>query len=220
MQNSFEKEILGKQKKKIEKMNSCNQAYEVDILGKKVVVLPKVFYPGTDTELLITTIDIRPDEIVLEVCSGTGVISLFAAERAKEVIATDINPNAIKNIKENAKKYGFERKINAIQANLFPNIKKQFEVIIINPPYTDHEAQNFEEQAFWDKDHQIVKRFFKEASTYLTDKGRIYLSWANFAGFDFIEKLAKEYNYTMKKIAETKEEGEIIFRVYEIHKGQ
>lgn len=210
----FSSEILEQQRKKIESMKYCAQAYEISILDRKVTVLPKVFSPATDTVLLINAIKIQSGETVLEACAGTGVISLFAAEKAKNVIATDVNLQAVKNIEENVKKYGLKN-LKAVQADLFPG-RKKFDVIIINPPYTDHGAQDIVEQAFWDKDHCVIKKFFKNARKHLTAKGRIYLTWANFAGFEFIENLAKLNGYFAKKISERKKDDDIIFRAYEL----
>jgi len=217
-EESFRKEILVRQRKKIEVMKSCRKPYSVELLGKKIVVFPSVFYPAIDTKLLITAADVRPDETVLEPCAGTGAISIFLAEKAKQVVATDVNPAAVRNIEENARKHRIQDKIRVYQADLFPRIKKKFDVIVINPPYTDNPTRNFVEQAFWDEQHKVVKRFFKRAARHLAENGRIFLSWANFAGFDFIENLAKEHKFVLKNVGETTN-GKITFRVYEIKKS-
>ena len=195
-------------------MEKCNEPYNVDVLGKSIVVLPGVFYPASDTELLINSAKVKSDDKVLETFAGTGAISIFFAQFAKEVIAVDINPQAIKNIQENIKLHKLSKKMKAFQADIFPNERK-FDVILINPPYADKEAKNLIEKAFFDKDHNIIKRFFKEAKNYLNHEGRIYSTWSNFADFEFIENLVKENKYSIVQIAETTKDMKV-YRVYEI----
>lgn len=208
-------EILNLQTKKLEKMKNCKEPYEVSVLGKNIIVLPEVFYPASDTELLIKTVKPRPGITALEPFSGTGVISIFLAQYAKKVIATDINHAAIENIKANIKKYNLEEKIKVEEIDIFPKGNQKFDLIIINPPYTDNAAKDNIEKATWDKEHTTVKRFFKEAKNYLNPNGKIYTSWANFADFDFIENQFKINNYKFKAIAELKKDIKL-YRIYQL----
>ena len=184
-----------------------------------MIVLPTVFYPATDTILLIETVlnenIITEKSIVLEPCAGTGVISLFLAEKAQRVVATDINKLAIKNIIVNSQKYNLFHKIIAMNADVFPALSLKYDLIVINPPYTDKEAGDDVERAFWDKGHNTVRKLLNEGRTYLSAEGKIYLSWANFADFYFIEHLAAEEGYEIVLKAERVKE-EKIYRVYEL----
>ncbi len=210
-----QKDIIPLQQAKIKRIQETVTPYPVHILGKEILVYPHVFYPATDTELIIKTIHITSQETVLDVCAGTGVIGLFAAAYAKKVIATDINPDAIKNIQANIIQWDITQKMQAAQTDIFPLTQERFDVIIANPPYTNHPATNIIEQAFWDQDHQMVRRFLRDAYKHLTTNGRIYLSWANFADFTFIEELIHTHHYTIINCAEQKKE-EKIYRVYEL----
>jgi HemK-related putative methylase len=207
-------EIIFLQNKKINSMKT-NPSQEINFLGKDIIILPNVFYPATDTELIINTVEIKPEDVVLEPCSGTGIISLFLAEKAKLVVATDINPDAVKNIEVNFKKYNLKN-VKVLNADLFPELDIKYDKIVINPPYTDKEAKDVVEKAFWDKEHSVVKKFFREARNYLNKNGTIYLSWANFADFNFIEKLAEDSGYTALILSEL-EKGNKSYRVYQIN---
>lgn len=209
-----EKAIMG-QSKKANKMKVVNVPYEVEVFGKKIIVFPHVFYPAIDTELLIQSIQIKPNERVLEPFAGTGAISIFLFPNASTIVSTDINPFAVKNMQENIRLHGLEKKVKAIHTDIFPNGEEKFDVIVANPPYSAHEAKNVEEKSMWDKDHETVKRFLEEAKNYLKPNGRIYCSWANFADFEFFEDLAKANQYSIKSINEIKNDWQI-FRVYEI----
>ncbi len=215
MQSDLLKQTYVLQKTKIEKMKSCKGAYKVEVLNKEIIVHPNVFYPATDTKLLINSITPHPEDTCLETFAGTGCIAIFLALNSKEVVATDINPDAIKNIEANIKLYNLENKMKALHADIFPNINKKFDIIALNPPYSDFEANDVVEKALWDKDHKSLHTFFKEARNYLTLKGTIYSTWANFADFDFFIDLVKKYNYTIKQINEITKDMKI-YRVFEI----
>ncbi len=196
-------------------MRTCEKPYTKKILGKKIRVNPGVFYPASDTKLLIKSIRVYPHEKILEAFAGTGAISIFCALKAGEIMATDINPKAIENINENIHMHKLERKMKAVCANIFPVKIEEFDVIILNPPYTDKKARNFIEKSMLDENHTTIKRFFKKARRYLAPKGRIYASWANFADFFFFEKLIRKNGFQFKRIHSLSKDGKT-YRTYKI----
>lgn len=202
------------QVKRIANMKFAEKPYLVKVLDKDLIVLPNVFYPGKDTILLINTIKTKSTDTILEAFAGSGAIAVFLAQNATKVMATDINSQAVKNIKQNICKYNLDNKIEALQTDIFP-IEGKFDVIVANPPYTDNDAKDAVEKSCWDKNHETVIKFFKSAKNYLSPNGKIYCSWANFADFDFFEELLKENNYSFKQINSLKDEW-IEYRVYEI----
>lgn len=54
---------------------------------------------GSFIELLLNNADLQPGEQVLDVAAGTGVLSLAAAERGAQVLATDFSPLMIEKLK-------------------------------------------------------------------------------------------------------------------------
>lgn len=202
------------QLKRIAKMKSVEKPYLVKVLDKDIIVLPNVFYPGKDTILLINTIKTKSTDTILEAFAGTGAIAIFLAPNATKVIATDINPEAIKNIEQNIHKYYLDNKIEVLQTDIFPTEGK-FDIIVANPPYTNNNTIDIIEKSCWDKNHETVIKFFKQAKNYLLSGGKIYCSWANFADFNFFEKLLNENKYSFKQINTLKDEW-IEYRVYEI----
>jgi release factor glutamine methyltransferase len=197
------------QKKYIKKVKSLDKPYEVKALGISLIVLPKVYAPGDDSLLMAKKMKIRKSDHVLDLCSGSGIVAIVAAKIARKVVASDISPNAVKTVKINAKKLGLKN-IEVVQSDLFQNIKERFDVITINPPYSDRKAKDRVERMFWDLGNRTTKRFFKEAKSFLKPGGRIYFGWANFADLDIKlpNKLAKQFGFSIKKIAEVKPKGE------------
>jgi len=141
---------------------------------KYFYVLPGVVTPSIQSIFLLEHTTIRPGETVLDIGSGSGVQAIFAAEKAKHVIATDIDHAAVANTRFNVDGHNLQNKIDVRQGDLFAPIKKteQFDVIIFNISY----PYDADSQWLW----EIHERFFREAHNYLKPGGRIYYQagWA------------------------------------------
>ena len=210
--------ILKLQEQYIAKMKTSAKQYAMNHKGKNVIIQPKVFPPYLDSFLLIESMAIKENDLVLDVCSGTGIVALFACDKAKRVIATDISPYAVKNINENIKLHALHHKMEAIETDLFPTeINTKFDVITINPPYTDHKANTIEEKSVWDENNQTIKNFFKALDSFIANNGRVYLSWADFADINLIENLCSKHSYNYK-IIQRKKDNTSLFVVFEIRK--
>jgi len=69
-------------------------------------------------------------------CTGSGVLSLFAAEKARRVIGTDINRRAIEFASLNAQLNGVGPKIELRLGDLFEPVGgMRFDAILANPPF-------------------------------------------------------------------------------------
>jgi predicted RNA methylase len=117
-------------------------------LGAEIVVLPGVFEP-TEAEIRVLPYmeqerDLFPGSAVLEIGTGSGIISLFAAKLgAKRVVSTDINEAAIACANENATTLGYDsvietRLVPLSDMSAFSTVAQDeaFDVIISNPPYS------------------------------------------------------------------------------------
>lgn len=123
------------------------------------------------------TQDRRP-KAVLDMGTGSGILAIAAAKAGCSVTAADINPEAIKVAKENAKKEGAG--IDFIVSDLFDNVSGKFDLIIFNPPYvpTEPNEKKDMESAAWDggKDGMtVITEFLKRVKGFLKPEGRILL---------------------------------------------
>lgn len=73
-----------------------------------------------------------------------------------------------------------------------------FDVIIINPPYVNHEAVDKTEICFWDTRNSVTRQFFNEYKNYLRQGGRVYLAWGDFADMDLLRTLASEHDIRLE----------------------
>ncbi len=77
---------------------------------------------------------------VLDLCTGNGSIAVIAADYFydSEVIATDIDTDALDIAKINIERHDLTHRINLIQSDLWGNLAgKKFDLILTNPPYVD-----------------------------------------------------------------------------------
>lgn len=109
--------------------------------GRKFEGLEDVYPPAEDSQLLLEAalMEIREDDVVLEVGTGSGYVAANIRKYCKEVVATDISPHAVRA----AKKEG----IDAVRTDLFAGICGKFSLILFNPPYL--ELEEWERRGDW-----------------------------------------------------------------------
>jgi|GEM_PF-976832 len=207
---------LKQQKIKIDEYKSFTKPYDYFAAGIKLKVYPNVYTGGKDSEILSETMKINHGDDVLDLCTGTGIVALKAKQLgANKVVGTDLNPDAIKCARNNAKILNMAN-IEFIEGNLFANLNNKFDVITMNPPYTNHKAKDKTEICFWDNGNSTTVGLFKNFRKYLKPNGRAYLAWSNFAPQDLLDKLALKNNVNLKLLAKKHGKSDIIFYVYEL----
>ncbi len=141
-----------------------------------------VYEPAEDTFLLAENLLVREYNDVLDMGTGCGILGVLAAKRARNVVAVDVNPYAIRCAEINARLNGVLNKMDIRQGSLFEPIKKgeKFDVIIFNAPYLPSNAR---EQKTWmgrawaggPTGRQLIDPFTSQAPSYLKEEGRILL---------------------------------------------
>ncbi len=107
-------------------------------LGEKITVNPSVLIPRQDTETLVLEAKRRINGRslrVLDLCTGSGCVALLVKKLCPQcqVVASDINPDALNVAQTNADRMGLD--IEFVQSDLFANLSGSFDLVISNPPY-------------------------------------------------------------------------------------
>ncbi|MFA5771446.1 MAG: HemK2/MTQ2 family protein methyltransferase [Thermoplasmata archaeon] len=185
----------------------------------KICEHPDVYSPCDDTYLLMGSIQINPNEEVLEIGTGTGIIGIRCALLGGKVTTTDINPHAIACAKENVSLNNVKMKI--IKSDLFKNVRGTFNVIIFNPPYLptakgDH-CGGWIDKALdgGKKGDKVIVKFLKNFDKHLKPGGRVYLIVSSLNDPEKCFELIKKKKMSIRKIAEKKLDFETLF-VFEI----
>ena len=103
----------------------------------KIVTLPGVFAPRSDSWMLAAAIALEAPEgrAVLDLCCGSGVIGIAAARAgASAVTAVDVSRRAVLTARINARRNGV--RVRALRGRLFDAVgSERFDFIVSNPPY-------------------------------------------------------------------------------------
>ncbi|MGM0518231.1 MAG: peptide chain release factor N(5)-glutamine methyltransferase [Campylobacterota bacterium] len=140
--------LLEKELEKLIKKREQNYPLEyltkkATFFGENFIVQPGVLIPRPETEILVenaieTINKLKKSVNLLEIGTGSGVISIMLALLVKDIkiTAVDINEKALQLAKENAVKHHVKHKIDFKLSNLYENISnKDFDMVISNPPY-------------------------------------------------------------------------------------
>jgi release factor glutamine methyltransferase len=177
------------------------------------------------TGILITFLDRMKlqDAQLLELGAGSGLISIYAALRGGQVVASDINPVALRSVRENAEFHGVN--IQTIESNLFSSIPHQhFDYIIINPPYFPREAMNMAEMAlFCGSDFEYFRDLFSQLANYPIRYTKVLMILSERCEIKTIDELAHKSNLKLTEVFQRRFRGENSF-IYSIelnhHAGQ
>ncbi len=174
-----------------------------------------IYEPNEDSFLLREFVLKYSKGRVLDMGTGSGIQAEAVLEKTKEVLAVDINQEAV----EFCRKKG----INAIQSDLFKNVKGKFDLIIFNPPYLPEEREDLGIK-MTEKDFNYVNdvalvggkngwetidRFLKDAKNFLNREGKILLSFSSLGGN--VEKIMKKYGYKYEKLGEKRIFFEVLY---------
>jgi len=155
-----------------------------------------IYNPGEDSFLLAKYVKKYAKGKILDIGTGSGILAEIALENTKDVLAVDINEEAV----EYCKKKG----INCVKSDLFSNIKGRFDVIIFNPPYLPKDGDEDDEIRIittgGEKGYEIIERFIKKSKNHLDRDGIILIVFSTLTGD--VESLIKKYGYKFELLEE------------------
>jgi release factor glutamine methyltransferase len=166
--------------------------------------LEEIYEPAEDTFLLLKAalLEANPSDSTIEIGCGRALISCELAKRVKCILATDMNPYAVKLARECG--------INAIRADLFKGLKARFDLIIFNPPYlpttTDEKLEGWINLAIdgGEDGRDIINRFLEQIKDHLSPEGRSLLLISSLTGLKEVKEKAREEGLIVREVASAK----------------
>ncbi|GEN76815.1 tRNA1(Val) (adenine(37)-N6)-methyltransferase [Chryseobacterium hagamense] len=158
----------------------------------------EVFRVGTDGVLLGASATVSHASKVLEVGTGTGLISLMLAQRnlKAKFLGIDINEEAVELTRLNFENSPFASRLNTICKDFKSfNIPEKFDLIVSNPPYfeaSDSEKDKIARQTVELNFLQLISKSAK----FLSEEGILSVIIPAEAGKGFIET-AKEHGLVL-----------------------
>jgi len=166
-------------------------------------------------------LSVTPEDEVLDIGTGSGVLAITAGQSARKVVAVDINPHAVRCAKLNIATNGMTDKIAVLQGDLFSSLdpKSKFDIILFSPPYLEGQPKSLIDQALFDPGKSLVRRFLQEAGLYLNAKGYIQMVYSTIADSERALQIASELGWTCRVIAQDKRllETLYIWRLTRMH---
>jgi release factor glutamine methyltransferase len=180
-----------------------------------------VYEPAEDTYLILEEVKKYAKGKVLEIGTGSGIISTVASEKkdVKAVIAVDIDKKAIAHCKKTIK----NKKIIWKVSDLFSEVKGKFDTIIINPPYLPFDRREDEETRLTTTGgrhgYELTERFLNSANDHLEKDGIIILLFSTLTNKEKIDEALANNLFECEIIATKKVSFETLF-VYLIKKNK
>uniref|UniRef100_A0A7C3J4S7 Methyltransferase domain-containing protein n=1 Tax=Candidatus Methanomethylicus mesodigestus TaxID=1867258 RepID=A0A7C3J4S7_9CREN len=148
--------------------------YRLD--GMEIEVFDGVYPPSEDTFLLMDSLKAYSASAALELCTGSGAVSVSLARRVRSIVATDVNPAAARNARHNLNANGCGTKAEVIVGDLFSPIAEgsRFDLIFMNPPYLPDDGTGCGDLA-WEggpDGRRVIDRFIKDVKRFLAPGGR------------------------------------------------
>lgn len=131
-------------------------------------------------------------ESVLELCTGSGCLSIMLADAFPnaEIDAADISADALDVAEINVNNYALQDRIELIESDLYDGLElHRYDLIVVNPPYVNrtsmealppeyqHEPQNA--LAGGEDGMDLVRRIVNEAGNWLTPNGILVVEIGN-----------------------------------------
>lgn len=142
----------------------------------------------------------------LEIGCGTGVIAVTAAlAGCDRVVATDINPQAVRNAALNAARHG-RSEVRVVRGDLFESVPRdeRFDVVFWSSNYVlapkSYRYGSMHERAYVDPGYSAHRRFLDEAPHWLTGNGVVLLHFSTRGDLKALRRAAADTGRVLRKL--------------------
>ena len=159
---------------------------EVAALGERIHPAYGVFAPTRGEYLDLVAEAAWPEgvrePVVFDIGTGTGVLAAILARRgARDVVATDVNPRAVRCARDNASRLGVADRVRVEQADLWPAEPQRADVVVCNPPWIPGRPTSALEQGIYDQKSDVLHRYLGGLARHLTPQGEGWLILSDLA---------------------------------------
>ena len=172
--------------------------------GLVLQIEPGVFHPAFfySTRILVSflkEINVQGKRI-LELGSGSALISMILFRRGGIITASDISLTAIANAKMNTMSNGIH--VTFVHSDLFTELQKQyFDLIVINPPYFPGDPLTEEEHAWYcGNNFEYFQKLFDQLAFHLLPYGKAYMILSEDCNIEAITNMARNASFEMKEV--------------------
>jgi methylase of polypeptide subunit release factors len=196
-----------------EKIKSIREAvppYELKRGGIILTILKNVYPTSELSELFVEMMDdpalgIKKGDSILDYGTGTGFLAIQAAMRGANVIAVDVNEDAIACGIVNARKTHMDSHIDFRCGKNFTALKphETFDMIFAGMPWDDSVPIDVLEMSVYDQDFTMRRTLFENAEKILRVGGRIIVSSSE-SHIDLYPSLHGDSRFSHRIVAQRK----------------
>ena len=127
-----------------------------------------------ENRFLVEHMSVPVGGTVLDLCTGSGVLSVFAAEKASSVVGVDISTRALQFAALNSQLNGVDHKIEWRLGDLFSPVRgMRFDAIIANPPFepTPDGCSNYLHSNGGQNGVRVIREIIEHVPEYLEEHG-------------------------------------------------
>ena len=161
-----------------------------------------VFRVGTDGVLLGALCQVENVQKILEVGTGTGLISLMLAQRNPnaEITALDLNEDAVKLAQENFKNSPFSERLQVFHQDFKTfTSQKEYDFVVCNPPFFE-ENNSVKDILARQQVELTFRNLIEKASKILSSEGIFSVIIPSESAQEF-ENLAEDFDlYLVRKV--------------------
>lgn len=147
-----------------------------------------VYVPAEDSYLLADNLEIKSNQSVLEIGTGSGIVAMYASRLTDNITVTDINFDACELARKNFETNNIEN-IEILFGNLFEPVEnRKFDVILFNTPYLPtEEGEVIDDTINYAFDgglngRKVIDVFLNEVGNHLNDGGIVQMIQSSLSG--------------------------------------
>ncbi|MBN9741070.1 methylase [Amycolatopsis sp. A1MSW2902] len=156
----------------------------INALGARLYPSYSVFAPTRSEYLDLVAQEPLPGKgspVVFDLGTGTGVLAAILARRgAAEVVATDLNPRAVRCAEDNLRRLGLSDRVQVLETDLWPSDRRA-DLVVCNPPWLPGNPASALELGIYDASSAMLHRFLDGLPEHLTPRGEGWLILSDLA---------------------------------------
>jgi release factor glutamine methyltransferase len=171
------------------------------VRGMDFVVPPSVYPPNSLGLADLVADEVQAGDAVLDMGTGSGVNGIVAAAMGGEVVAVDVNPDAVRCAKENAQRNGVSACFDVRLGDLFEQLESRFDLVVFDPPFRWFPARDMTERGTADENYQALTRFFDQVRDHLRQpNGRILIAFGTTGDIDYLHHLIERAGFNCEEV--------------------